>query len=90
VTRKGGTISAEAAENQLNVFIERRAQQTRDANWRAKAWSADFRSYNLRQAAKRRREWIEFHRGLEQLHSKLALEHAEAAKCLEAEGAALA
>jgi hypothetical protein len=47
------------------------------------------RRYNLRQAAKRRKEWIEFHRGLGQLHSKLAREHEEAAARLEeGEGAA--
>jgi hypothetical protein len=84
MTRKGGTLSAEAAENQLNVLIERRSKERDEANWAARAWAESARRYNLRQAAKRRREWIAFHRGLGQLHSKLAREHEEAAQRLEA------
>jgi hypothetical protein len=85
VPPKGKKYTDEGLENELNKFIEKRAREVRDANWRSRIWANSLKDYNLRQAAQHREEWIAFHRGLEQLHSKLAREHDEAAKRLEAE-----
>jgi hypothetical protein len=83
MTPKGQKISPEAASHQIDILIERRSRERDEANWAARMWAESARRYNLRQAAKRRREWIAHHRLLFQLHSKLAREHEEAAARLE-------
>jgi hypothetical protein len=85
VTRKGGTFSVEAAENQLNILIERRAKEADDANHYVRAWAESVRRYDLRAAAERRRQWIQFHNDMERLHSNLAGEHREKAAALASE-----
>jgi hypothetical protein len=82
--------SAEAAEAEINRFIEKRAQQAQDANSRARAFAESLERYNLRAQAERRREWIQFHNGLAHLHQNLAAEHEEkAAKLANGEGIAV-
>jgi hypothetical protein len=83
--------SAEAVENELNIFIEKRAKQARDANWAARQWAESLSSYNLSQASERRREWLLFHRRLQVLHTQLADEHKSKADALiEANGGSVA
>jgi hypothetical protein len=89
-TNKGKTWSwgVEAAENQLNTLIERRAREADEANYRARAWAESVEKYNLRCAAQRREEWIVYHRAkaarLRSTMGALASEHERAASELEA------
>jgi hypothetical protein len=78
MTRKGGTIGAEAAENQLNVLIERRAREAQDANHAARVWAESLEGYNLAAAQERRQAWLRHHERMVSVHRGLAQEHQQA------------
>jgi hypothetical protein len=89
VTRKGGTISLAAAENQLNVIIERRDREAEEANTAARRWTEEIRCYNLAAQAERREQWRRCHEDLAAIHSRIAAEHEQqAARLAETKGAA--
>ena len=61
-TGKTWTWGPEAAEESLNMLIERRAWEAADANHAARAWAESGRNYDLAQASERRRAWVQYHR----------------------------
>lgn len=65
---KTWTWGVEAAEESINTLIERRAKEAGDANHYAQAWAESARRYNLRAAAQRRQEWVEWHRAQAERH----------------------
>jgi hypothetical protein len=88
MTRKGQTISIEAASNQTDTLIERRAREAQDANGAAEAWAQSVRSYNVAAQTERREQWRCYHDDMHRIHARIAEEHLAKAERLagEAEG----
>ncbi len=79
--------SAEAAEAEINRFIERRAANGEvDPDERDPGYIESVRLYHERSEAEMRERWIVFHRNMHRLHSTLADEHAHKAEKLCEEG----
>jgi hypothetical protein len=78
------TRSAEAAEAQINAFIERRdgkRRQSEGERLEAELYAESVRRFQERAQAEMRSRWIDYHRHLQILHQNLADEHeAEAEK----------
>lgn len=69
----------EEAEDALNRFIERRAQQAKREEAEETFWKASERKHREQQQEQRRQEWIRYHNYLadhhEQMGRQLAEEH---------------
>jgi hypothetical protein len=82
-----GQRTLEAAEAELNRFIERRAAESQEVNARAALWKDSERSYWWRQRMRARAEWFTYFCRQADAHRKLS-EHYEAraeALCEEVE-----
>lgn len=76
--------SAQAASDEIDRFIERRAQEAEQANYAARSWAESVEKFNFAQAAERWEQAIQYHRAqarrLRVTMSALAAEHERAAR----------
>jgi hypothetical protein len=70
-----------SADEQLDRLIDSRFSPEDDARIEA-AWAESAMRHNLAAAAERRRQWIDYHLGLERLHTTMAAEHRHKAMAL--------
>ena len=66
-----------SADEQLDRLVDaRHSSFAKEDDRRIEAsWAESARTVNLRAQAERRREWVDYHRGLARLHTTLAAEH---------------
>lgn len=76
----------EAAEAELNRFIERRASTESDPDETEPSYAESVRCYNNRLSEERRASWIDFHERMSRVHTDLAEEHRAAAEELNGGG----
>jgi hypothetical protein len=75
-------LPGDVAEASLDRLVEQRSQEIEAQERIERAWAQTAMQHNLRAQAERRRLWIDFHRDLERLHTRLASEHAAKATAL--------
>ena len=73
----------EAAEAEINRFINRQSKAKQQANAEALVWEASARRYAEREQEALRQAWIEHHLRLARNHQSLASEHDRAARKLQ-------
>jgi hypothetical protein len=66
----------EAAESQLNAFIERRAKGAEKANAEEELWRASERRVLAKRRRENRQSWLEYYEHMNRLHLGIAEEHA--------------
>ena len=67
----------EKAEQQIDLFIERRAREVRDADAVEDLWAEQERRERARRREANRADWIAYHAHMNAVHSSIAADHAD-------------
>jgi hypothetical protein len=81
-------VTTEAAEQQIDAFIEKRSREAKDADAIEALWAVQDRLARQRNREANRQAWIAFHRGLARSHAALSESHEARAASLAAGDAA--
>ena len=73
----------EAAEKELDSFINRRSKTKKQANAQEALYAANLRHYQGKHREENRKAWIDYYERMYRAHSRLAVRYAEKALLLE-------
>jgi hypothetical protein len=80
-------VDIEGADREIDLFIEKRAREARDANAIEELWQHSTRAHRERRRQENAEAWRSFHRHMQELHATLSEEHRGKAEALLSRGA---